>query len=296
MKPSWGKTIGVFFLCWTLGFTSCALVSLIVGYSMGLFGYSTGGLSVFVVGIICAAIYRSRGKVAGVAFGSIAFGVIVGLLVVFIATQILANLAASIDEPTNSGPTVASTNPAMQSTDYLDYCTTDEARAVLEGGHGDQNWDRLDPVLQRISFGCAMANENDYSRSTFHWALESNLVSNSRKAVRTQEAIYELESVATAQMCGGFDKREEAYVGSHLYGSEEEQMEKRKPLFGSYELNLGDRYYVIDGTWWVSKITYHTAADEPKPENYKGSWPEEPWAVLEIRETSEDSAKKHTNS
>ena len=296
MKPSWGKTIGVFFLCWMLAFLGCVFVSMFAGLSQGLSGYSRGGLSVFVVGIVCAAIYRSNGKVAGVAIGSIVVGAFIGLLAVFIATQILANQAASTDQPINSRPTVANTNPAMQSTDYLDYCTTDEARAVLEGGHGDQNWNRLDPVLQRISFGCAMANENDYSRSTFHWALESDLVSNSKKAVRSEEAIYELESVATAQMCGGFDKREEAYVGSHLYGSEEEQMEKRKPLFGSYELSLGDRYYVIDGTWWVSKITYHTAADEPKPENNKGGWPEEPWAVLEIRETSEDSAKKHINS
>ena len=87
-KPSWGKTIGMFFACGALAITACAIVSGAMVSQMGYSGYSNGGLMSTVTAVGCAAYYRSTGK-AGPALGAAAvIGVVLGFLAVQMARQV----------------------------------------------------------------------------------------------------------------------------------------------------------------------------------------------------------------
>ena len=174
MKPSWGKTIGVFFLCWVLAFLGCVFTSIIAGHYQGFSGYSRGGLSVLVVGIICAAIYRSSGKAAGVVIGSIVTGIIVGLLAVLIATQMVAGHSVDTSHQSNSpGKTVANSSAESgspkPSEDYAKTSIEDPAsltnsplaKRAVKSGRSAEKWnERNNPVdigFKRITFGGLLA-------------------------------------------------------------------------------------------------------------------------------------------
>ena len=174
MKPSWGKTIGVFFLCWTLAFLSCVLVSMFAGHSQGFSSYSTGGVSVLVAGFVCAAVYRSSGKAAGVAIGSIAFGAFVGLLAVFLASLMFVGQTVSAGQPNHSGKTTASTTMKSgsesdvskpSSEDYIETSIEDPAalidsplaKSYVAAGRDAERWNTgsvSDEIAyKRITFG-----------------------------------------------------------------------------------------------------------------------------------------------
>ena len=89
-KPSWGKTIGAFFLCGCLAIAACIITSSMLVSSMGFSGYSNGGLLSTVTGVACAAYYRSTGKLAGPVVVSIIVGVALGFLAVQIALSMSA--------------------------------------------------------------------------------------------------------------------------------------------------------------------------------------------------------------
>ena len=61
-KPGWGKTIGAFFLCGCLAVGACVIVSSMLARGVGFTGYSSGGITGALTGAICAAVYRSSGK------------------------------------------------------------------------------------------------------------------------------------------------------------------------------------------------------------------------------------------
>lgn len=84
-RPSWGKTVGVFFLCTALALAGAAWTSGMVVSGYGYSGYSTGGLLTYVTGGICAAVYRSTGKIAGVAVASLLVGIALGYFAVQMA-------------------------------------------------------------------------------------------------------------------------------------------------------------------------------------------------------------------
>lgn len=86
-KPSWGKTIGMFFACGMVAIAACIIVSATMVSQMGYSGYSNGGLMSTVTAVGCAAYYRSTGKV-GLALGAAAvIGVVLGFLAVQMAKQ-----------------------------------------------------------------------------------------------------------------------------------------------------------------------------------------------------------------
>ena len=84
-KPGWGKTIGVFFLCACLAITACVFTSASLVSNMGYSGYSNGGIMSTVIGIACAAYYRSTGKLAGPAIVAVIVGIALGFLAVQLA-------------------------------------------------------------------------------------------------------------------------------------------------------------------------------------------------------------------
>lgn len=84
-KPSWGKTIGVFCLCYACAIAGAVFMSATIISGYGYSGYSYGGLGSLATGIIGAAIYRSKRAVFAVALGSLAVGVFLGWLAVQIA-------------------------------------------------------------------------------------------------------------------------------------------------------------------------------------------------------------------
>ena len=222
MKPSWGKTIGVFFLCWTLAFLGCVFTSMLAGYSQGFSGYSTGGLSVSLAGLVCAAIYRSNGKVGGVAIGSIAFGIIVGLLVVFIATQTATGQGVSSGRTNNSGCTapniISNSNSSAKSsaappptiepsippsadagmyTDPASYLETEEAKEIVESKSRSESMVKYRTVMPepftQLSFG-----EIAIWGSRWRWAPKAVYIS-------SPSAAFEILEIAIAQMAGVSD-------------------------------------------------------------------------------------------
>lgn len=86
-KPGWGATIGVFFLCGMLTIAACVMVSAAMVSQMGYSGYSSGGLMSTVVGIGCAAYYRSTGKMAPAIFAALLLGVGIGFLAVYFGAK-----------------------------------------------------------------------------------------------------------------------------------------------------------------------------------------------------------------
>ena len=88
-KPGWGKTIAAFFLCDFAAVSACAITSLMMAGSMGYSGYSNGGLMAAVAGIVCAAHYRSSGKLAG----SVVTALVVGVILGFAAVQLSLSMA-----------------------------------------------------------------------------------------------------------------------------------------------------------------------------------------------------------
>ena len=84
-KPSWGKTIGAFFLCGCLAVGACILTSAAIVNGMGYSGYSNGGLLGSLTGVACAAYYRSTGKLAGPAITAVIVGIALGALAVQLA-------------------------------------------------------------------------------------------------------------------------------------------------------------------------------------------------------------------
>ena len=87
-KPGAGATISVFFLCWVLAFICCVIVSMFVGRSYGFMGYSNGGLSMPIVGVLCAVYYHSSGKIPPAAIAAAIAGAVIG----FIAVQMAASM------------------------------------------------------------------------------------------------------------------------------------------------------------------------------------------------------------
>ena len=88
-KPGWGKTIGVFFLCGMLAIGTCFIVSGALVSGMGYSGYSTGGIMGTLTGVLCAAYYRSTGKLAGPVIVSVIAGAVIG----YAAVQLAASAA-----------------------------------------------------------------------------------------------------------------------------------------------------------------------------------------------------------
>ena len=84
-KPGWGKTIGVFFLCGCLAIGACIITSSALAQSMGYTGYSRGGILATITGVLCAAYYRSTGKLGGPVIASIVAGVALGYFAVQLA-------------------------------------------------------------------------------------------------------------------------------------------------------------------------------------------------------------------
>lgn len=84
-KPGWGKTIGVFFLCGMLAVGTCIIVSMTIVNGMGYSGYSNGGIMGTLTGVLCAAYYRSTGKLAGPIIVSVIAGAVIGYAAVRLA-------------------------------------------------------------------------------------------------------------------------------------------------------------------------------------------------------------------
>ncbi len=77
-NPSWGKTIGVFFLCLLATGFACAIVALALSYSIGQGGYGVGGILSWICAFICASIYRSNGNVGRAIAIAVVVGVVLG--------------------------------------------------------------------------------------------------------------------------------------------------------------------------------------------------------------------------
>ena len=88
-KPGWGKTIGVFFLCGCLAVGCCIVVSATMVSQMGFSGYSNGGIMSTVVGIGCAAYYRSTGKMAPAVIVALVLGAVIGFLAVYLGMRMV---------------------------------------------------------------------------------------------------------------------------------------------------------------------------------------------------------------
>jgi len=87
-KPSWGKTIGVFFLCGCFAVGACIITSAMLVSNMGYSGYSNGGIMGTITGIACAAYYRSTGNLAGPIIAAIVAGVVLGFVAVQLALSV----------------------------------------------------------------------------------------------------------------------------------------------------------------------------------------------------------------
>ena len=215
-----------------------------------------------------------------------------------VESSVSANNAGQSDASRSDGNSNANELSDVVYADPASLCSTNEAREILRKGRLQQPylWDSLDPVQQRISFG-------DVDTESDSWFLELSGTTNEDVRPLAETTMRELESIATAQMFGGASKRNKAYVGSQAFPSEEEQLaddskitfKKIRNRFGSYAIDLENRYYKADGRWWESSLGY-MKVDESKAGNEKDGYPDEPTCTLKIREVNEEYARSSISS
>ena len=88
-KPSWGATIGVFFLCWFAGAFCSGIASMVFANANGLAGYSIGGILTLALAIAGAVYYRSTSKIGGAVVIAVIGGCVIGVLSVMIAMSMM---------------------------------------------------------------------------------------------------------------------------------------------------------------------------------------------------------------
>ena len=74
-KPSWGKTVGVYFGS-----------LLIIGFA----GYSVGGILSWLAALLSASYYRSTGKAGSAAGIAFVVGIVIGIIVVAVGPTAIA--------------------------------------------------------------------------------------------------------------------------------------------------------------------------------------------------------------
>lgn len=87
-QPSWGATIGVYFLCLLVMGVTTAVSSLMISYGVGQGGYGVGGILSWLCSLACAAYYRSTGKVGTAVLIAVSIGVVLGAITAFAAPQL----------------------------------------------------------------------------------------------------------------------------------------------------------------------------------------------------------------